>query len=227
MNTDTKPSNTSEQDVIVIGITGRKRSGKDTIGEYLVDQYGFVRVAFADALKEACKIIFGFTDDQVYGDVSKETIDEYWQHSPREILQKVGTELFREKLPEICNNITNNIWIKSVERKINNLMIQGHTRFVITDVRFPNELAFINMVGNRSHGVTWKVMRPILKPRHQEPCSTTEIAAHASEILIDDFKCDTEFRNNGTLAQLYENVDSELQKVFNRNICPISLISNS
>ena len=28
---------------IIIGITGRKRSGKDTIGKYLIDNYNFVK----------------------------------------------------------------------------------------------------------------------------------------------------------------------------------------
>src|SRR6185503_18980748 len=94
-------------------------------------------------LKEACKLIFGLSDEQVYGDELKEVIDEYWGHSPREILQKVGTELFRERLPELCKNISDDIWIRSVDRQIMNLRKKGLTKFVITDVRFPNELEFI------------------------------------------------------------------------------------
>lgn len=37
----------------IIGITGRKFNGKDTLGEYLVEHHGYKRFAFADALKEA------------------------------------------------------------------------------------------------------------------------------------------------------------------------------
>ena len=52
------------------------------------------------------------------GDKEKEMIDEYWEHSPREILQKVGTELFRVKLSEVCEHIDDDIWIRSVEKKM-------------------------------------------------------------------------------------------------------------
>jgi len=36
----------------VVAISGWKRSGKDTAANYLVDEYGFTRVAFADVLKD-------------------------------------------------------------------------------------------------------------------------------------------------------------------------------
>lgn len=218
--TSTQTSNqTSSQTVtqepdelIVIGVTGRKRSGKDTVGRYLVDNYGFVRVAYADALKEACKIIFGFSDDQVYGDVLKEIEDEYWKHSPREVLQKVGTELFRDRLPQICNNISNDIWIRSVDRQIQNLRKKGYTRFVITDVRFPNELEFIA----KYKGQSWKVQRPGI-------VFDSSIPVHASEALIDDFNCDHIFVNDGTLEDLFDIVDVVMDKI----IDPDSVMTQS
>ena len=33
----------------IIGITGRKRHGKDTLGDYLVSNYGYTKIGFADA----------------------------------------------------------------------------------------------------------------------------------------------------------------------------------
>lgn len=180
-------------DITIIGVTGLKRSGKDTIGAYLVNNYSFVRVAYADALKEACKIIFGFSDEQVYGDVLKEVIDTYWNHTPREILQKVGTELFRMELPRICKNITNDIWIRSVERQILSLIEKGHTRFVITDCRFANEMDYIL----KSGGTTWRVTRDSLQNSD----------VHESEIHITKFNVEYEFFNDGTLDDLYDEVD--------------------
>ncbi len=35
----------------LIGISGRKRSGKDTLASRLISEHGFTRVAFADPLK--------------------------------------------------------------------------------------------------------------------------------------------------------------------------------
>jgi hypothetical protein len=186
---------------IIIGITGRKRSGKDTIANYLVKKYGFVKLAFADSLKESCKIIFGFSDDQVYGD-EKDVIDSYWGHSPREILQNVGTELFRKRLPELCPNTSPEIWIKSVDRKIQQLKKSGHTLFVISDIRFQNELDYVV----RNNGVSFRVIRPSLL--HDSNSN------HESEIHVDNLCTDYDFNNNGSKTDLYQLVDKCIKKFF-------------
>jgi len=188
-------------DIIVFGITGRKRSGKDTLGERLVCEHGFIRIAFADALKEACIDIFGFTREQVYGDDLKEVIDDYWGYSPREVFQKVGTELFRESISSthVLPKIGKNIWVRTVERKIMNLASQGHRRFVITDVRFPNELAFLTESQFNSHSI--KVVR-------QAVMHETDISKlHASESAIDGFNCDFEIKNDSMIEDLYTEID--------------------
>lgn len=212
-NNDSLTTNANSDEFILIGITGRKKSGKDTIGKFLINEYGFVRVAFADALKEACKIVFGFTDEQVYDDRLKEIVDEYWNHSPREILQKVGTELFRDGLPKLCEHISNDIWIRSVDRKIKNLRKEGHTRIVITDVRFPNELDYIQKLNTSNSngfiGESWKVSRPSLL-KDIDP----NLPVHASEALIDDFECDTKFVNDGTIDELCAAVNTEMDDIF-------------
>jgi predicted nucleic acid-binding Zn-ribbon protein len=214
-NTEDTEDTEDTDELIVIGITGRKRSGKDTVGKHLIDNYGFVRVAYADALKEACKIIFGFTDEQVYGDDLKEVVDEYWNYTPREILQKVGTELFREGLPKLCPMISNDIWLRSVDRQIQKLREKGHTRFVITDVRFPNELDFIA----KYKGFTWKVSRPSISIE-------SNIQIHSSEAMIDEFECTKEFINNKTLDDLYNDIDNEMETII-QFINDMKLINNN
>lgn len=174
--------------ITLLGIIGKKGSGKDTIGSVLEKYYGFVRIGFADSLKDACRSIFGFSDKQLYDDKYKEIIDEYWGHSPREIFQKVGTELFRDELPKICTNISNDIWIRCVERKIIELRKLGHTRFVITDVRFSNEHNFVKSYG----GTIWKVVRDNIV--HNDP--------HSSELIIDNLQYDMEVNNNDTIEKL-------------------------
>jgi Deoxynucleotide monophosphate kinase len=188
-------------DLVVFGMSGRKRSGKDTSGERLVNEHGFVRIAFADSLKEACIAIFGFSREQVYGDDFKEVIDEYWEYSPREVLQKVGTELFREVIPQdnVLPKIGKDIWVRTVERKILNLAKQGHRRFVITDVRFPNELAFLK--DSEFNAFSIKVIRQSVMTE------TDPSQLHASEALIDGFNCDFEIENSGTVEDLFTGID--------------------
>lgn len=46
--------------MVLIGLTGKKRSGKDTTADYLVEKYGFSKMSFSTPLKDICKILFSF-----------------------------------------------------------------------------------------------------------------------------------------------------------------------
>ena len=41
----------------IIGILGNKRVGKDTVADYLVKNYGFIKYNFADPIKEICNYV--------------------------------------------------------------------------------------------------------------------------------------------------------------------------
>lgn len=60
----------------IIGITGAAGSGKDTVADILVKNHGFVRVALADPMKRFCKGIFGFTDEQLWGESEKRDVPD-------------------------------------------------------------------------------------------------------------------------------------------------------
>jgi len=187
--------------VIIIGITGTKGSGKDTFAKYLIEHFGFIRLAFADKLKEACQIIFGFSDDQIHDPRAKEIVDSYWKHTPREILQIVGTELFRDKLSESLSDIGQDIWIRSVDRQIKNMIANGKKRFVITDVRFPDELEYIS----RINGYTVKIFRDNANTKRIDAGYdvANKLSTHKSEIMIDKFECDYLINNNKTIQELH------------------------
>ena len=42
---------------MIIGVSGYARSGKDTIAEVLIMNYGFKRLAFADNIRKAVKVL--------------------------------------------------------------------------------------------------------------------------------------------------------------------------
>jgi hypothetical protein len=174
----------------VVGITGRKGNGKDTLGNYLVKNYDYKRIAFADALKDACRCIFGFSDEQLYGGL-KEEIDEFWQTSPRKVLQFVGTDLFRDHLAEIMPWINQNIWVEVVKKKIlDEWKTNPDARFVITDVRFPNEINLVKELG----GISIRVSRPSVN---------TATDPHSSEIQIETLPVNFDVLNEGSLEDLY------------------------
>jgi len=177
----------------IIGITGKKFAGKDTLGNYFVENHGFERIAFADPLKSAIKVIWKLNDEQLYGD-KKEVVDEFWGKTPREIMQFVGTDLFRNHIHELHPTIGDNFWVRAMEREITEkLKINPNAKFVITDIRFPNELKAIENLG----GITIKINRNNLSND-----------MHKSETQIDDLVTNYTFDNNGTKEELYEKIKS-------------------
>lgn len=83
---------------LIIGISGKKQSGKNTICDNLkkyyhdnIDNWGCKIYSFADALKEkVCIDVLGLDKEQCYGtDEQKNTLTQYkWENLPFEIRQK-------------------------------------------------------------------------------------------------------------------------------------------
>ena len=141
---------------MIIGIAGKKGVGKDTVAGIIKDELdcGCEIMSFSSHLKDGCKAIFGFTEEQVNG-AEKEVVDTYWGETPRKVLQFVGTELFREKMQEILKKaVKGNFWIDVLKRKIKE---SKKKTVVISDVRFQNEADFII---NEMDGLLIHIKRP-------------------------------------------------------------------
>lgn len=119
----------------VVAFCGGKGHGKTTAMKVLLEA-GYTPVNFADPLKQACKIIFGLTDEEMEDAVLKETPLTRWPFlSPRTIMQHVGTDLFRNWLPET--------WTRAYDRTVAGVLAAGG-RVATSDVRFFNEVPSVN-----------------------------------------------------------------------------------
>lgn len=147
--------------VAVCGVIG---SGKNTLAKAFIED-GYVEVSFAEALKDAVSAIFGWDRKLLEGDTKesrefRETVDTFWTDklgkniTPRFILQNYGTDIMRKHFHD-------NIWIYSLEKKINDIKSD---KVIITDCRFPNE---INMIKQNS-GVIIEVQKEL--PEWYEYC---------------------------------------------------------
>lgn len=186
----------------LIGIMGLKRSGKSTIARYLCERYGYAELSVADPLKRGIQAMFGLRDEQVYGD-AKEVPDPFWGVTPRSLLQCIGHELMRDQLPAVCPSITSgcgrSVWARTLERRLNVLLGLTTTRYVVQDVRYPDEIAVILERG----GVLWHVARD---------ATSSENDSHASEQLAVrvPIRPHARFRNDGSREALYASVDGVL-----------------
>ena len=182
----------------IIGVTGLKYNGKDTIADHLCKKYGFTRIAFADPLKNACAILFGFTHEQLHGSL-KETPDNYWFGlSPRKVLQFVGTDLFRKQMKLLHEDFGEDFWLLCAKKLVNDIFEKDkENRVVISDVRFPNECEMIKKMG----GIVIRVNRPSIN---------TSADLHDSERLIPTLEVDYEITNDGSIGDLNRKVDTIL-----------------
>lgn len=188
----------------IIGITGLKRSGKDTISELLTKEYGYVRYSFADPLKKATKEIFGFTDEQLWGN-EKEVIDKDWGISAREVLQILGTEMLQFDIhnhTDKLKHIGRNIWVERFKIWYNQEIIKNpDLKVVVPDVRFNHEVSVIKQLG----GTMWKVVRPSLNNKD----------LHLSETEIESIEVDLILENTSTIEELYNLIKNKhIQNIY-------------
>ncbi len=212
-----------------IAFTGAARSGKSTcvdIVEAMLRSNGHTvtRRAFADPLKAGMQSIFGFTKEQMYDPVLKEQVDPRWGVTPRLVLQKVGTEWFRNGLQALMPGITlegRTIWIKRMEDEIDQLCYDEHPAperlpikprrrgqgrrhapdhqpqhhvVLIEDVRFDDEA---EMLRKRDGAVIVGITRPGTEGGGDgQP-------AHASEAEINGELIDLHINNDATIDDLY------------------------
>lgn len=144
----------TENKDIIIGFTGPKLAGKHEMADYLVGQYGFQKLSFSDPLKKACKHLFNFSDEQVYGK-EKDVPDPNWFGiTPREAMQFIGTDLLRRQMSKLEARIDEDILLRNFRLWYESLNPETQKLIVVPDVRFQNEADFIHERG----GVVVKVL---------------------------------------------------------------------
>lgn len=182
---------------MIIGMGFKARSGKDETGKYLQKHFGFTQAAFADKLKKAAMLVFELSYEQVYGEL-KDILDERWNDTPRNILQKMGTECMR-------NGYAKDVWVRALEMRIRREGIRSD--WCVTDVRFVEEAEAIKKWG----GFVVLVHRPNV------PLIAT--AQHASEVVMESYKgWDYVLDNSGDLPQLYANIEIMMKELQARKL---------
>ena len=161
---------------MIIAFAGRKQSGKTSACEFTARVFSDTMrlnsciYNFADPLKQMCIDIFGLTYEQCYGsdDNKNELVNCLWPEtsksmSAREVMQYVGTDVFRK--------IQHNVWADATIRKIQDEKLPLS---LIADCRFPNEVEAVKNAG----GLVVKLNRNLYDSTHE------------SETALDDNRYD-------------------------------------
>ena len=205
---------------MIIGLVGFIGSGKGTVGDIL-EQKGFVKDSFAKPLKDACAVIFGWPRELLEGDTEvsrkwREEPDVFWSEkfgkpfSPRYALQLMGTEAGR-------NVFHTDIWVTSLLNRSKGKDV------VVTDVRFENEIKFIQDNGGiiirvkRGDEPKWyqDVLNVKAGPKnHNYSISKgrlSKLGIHQSETDWIGSEFNYVIENNGTIDDLGNKVNEVLQ----------------
>ncbi len=198
---------------MLIAILGKKKSGKDTVANYLIEKYGFIKYSFADPLKKGLQFFFNLKDDQLYNQDLKEVIDTRWGVSPRKLFQVFGTDIFqnsiRDFLPELkINNDPKNHWVNLFkEWYLSELKKNPNIKIVISDARFLHEINMINELG----GIVYKIIRPSLEndEKFKEQINGNNYSSHQSEMEIETIPNEMITHlliNDSSLEELYKQI---------------------
>jgi hypothetical protein len=183
---------------MIVGLLGEKGTGKDTSADYIVQKYNFIRYAFANPIKEACRHMFGFNDEQLYGKL-KDVADKHWGITPRQAFQVVGTNfaqfILPEQLPEL-KQFGRYFWVHR--------FLQFHSQnpnkdIVISDVRFQHEVNAIKKLD----GIIIKIYK-----------KTDSSDTHVSETEVNTIKnFDYIVNNNETINSLHKQLTDKMGKI--------------
>lgn len=206
----------------IIGLTGLPGAGKDTVADFMVAAYGYVKMAFADPLKGEIAKAFNIDVALFYDVQAKQYVTprlaidkchdsdffEWFEtnhphtpnylripRSPRWWMQTWGTEYRRGQ--------DSRYWIKRMEA-----LIHAHPdaqRIVVSDVRFPNEAMLLSNIADKFD--IWHLIRPD---------GGYHATTHASDTPIQSSLLNDTIVNDGSVEMLHVYVSRLIRDHFKK-----------
>lgn len=172
----------------IIGLTGFKRTGKDTAAEVIAKMLGYDRVQFAGPLKEMLRTLLRYQgvseagiEACVEGDLKEAPAPVLGGKTPRLAMQTLGTEWGRQTLSDT-------IWVDTALGRAGD----AENGALITDVRFLNEAEAVKAAG----GVIIRIERAEVGLKSDHP----------SEVEIPQIEADFVLRNDTNRASFQDEV---------------------
>ena len=192
----------------IVAITGPKRSGKDTVANYLKSMFDYEPLAFAEPIKDILCLTFGISrevlDDfknskdlhkilgvEYYGPFAEDS-DEYVEFTTdmRQILQRFGTDAMQK-------HFGTDVWCKKL---LQDALAWDLDTICVSDLRFLEEYEYL-----KEHCEKLTIIR-----LHKEGL---EEDVHSSEQEYKQIPSDYDISNNGTLQELYNKLNKIMAEI--------------
>lgn len=177
-------------ELVIVGLMGKMRSGKDTIANWAVRQHNFQRFAFADKLKHLAH---------------KYTQTPKTKEKPRELYQWFGTE---------CVKVDPFVWVKVLNHELTRYIKWKRPKnIIITDFRQPHESLWAHQNGIPVILVDAK--EKVRKERAEKEGGTWghDQANHITEQWADILYCDYLIDNNKEPESAFLEFDKDLTDI--------------
>ncbi|MDQ0976662.1 dephospho-CoA kinase [Neobacillus niacini] len=168
-----------------IAITGKMRSGKNTVADYFLIHKAFRSMAFGEGIKEVIQLYFP---------------ELLLQGKPRKLYQAIG-QLFREFNPDI--------WVEILDRRLDQITTwfgDENIDIVVTDLRQENEYKYLKEQGFIIIKVEAEDELRIERIKQSGDTFDHEDFYHETELSVDALGFDYLITNNTTIEDLNEQI---------------------
>jgi len=207
------------KDNVIVCMSGKAGSGKDTVADYLVSKHRFQRMAFADPLRDIVQLVFVLDHDSVWDRnlrelplknfpnlTDKKVVEfieyyrDFFKVSYEQTLAAMTDDQFwtvRKLLQYIGTEMFRNLihrdtWVMNFSQRI-----EPGVNYVLTDVRFPNEMDWVR----KKFGG-----RILFVDVTREGCDGKAVGLENHESEKYKLPSDITIENNGTLEELYTKI---------------------
>jgi len=214
---------------MIVGLGYKMRMGKDTVADYMVRRHGFIKMSFADALKEEVsnperilirynkrngELSLYYTNNvmkflpytgSLYEKIESYIEDNFTFDTGYQLI-KTGSPIKDRRLLQLWGTdyrrvlCDRNYWVDRLREKIDKSSCK---RIVISDMRFKNEFRFIE----EKHGFTINVFGRVVNESGQN---------HSSENNLDNMNFEYNIWNGSTFQDLWRSVDQAVADMENR-----------
>ena len=222
---------------MIVALSAYKNSGKDTAADYLIKNYDFVRVAFADPLKDSVAEMFGISRDSLDNPALKESPLLNFPVKPQDPYSKmIANFLVKEfrtkegKVSQVFFTTVNQGLVQDANGKPNYedlfwtpralAILHGSTMRSVDSAHWVKQALVKAGLQTKNVVITdlrYKSEVNQLREAFGSKLTTARInrfdsspSSDPSELDLQGYSHDFEIENKGTLEDFYANVDAIL-----------------
>lgn len=179
---------------IIIGLAGQIASGKDTVANYIVEKYGGVSLSFSDPLRDILKIAY------------LPIVRENFAWLAQSLINKFGGDVISKIIGKKIEDSDKQIFVlPNIRREDDASYFKDWPGYILVGIETDDKLCYERLIkrGQKEDDKT-KTWEEFLKDRQLSTEVEIESLIKKSSIILN---------NNGSLEDLYKQIDELMQKI--------------